>query len=112
MKKKGFKILNSRSYIKDAIRWLMGKNKYPCKAGKNIIFIDWDMNVYPCFEKQKICKLEELNKNFLHEFICNACSFQCFREPSIFYSNEGKIEFLLDIKNFIPAIAKIKYLMK
>ena len=113
MKRSGYKIMNTKAYMRDAISWLRDKKiSYPCRAGKNIVYIDWDMNVYPCFIKGKICSLEALKKNSLSKIDCNQCCFQCFREPSIFYSARGKIEFVSDFRTLLPAFMKSNYALK
>lgn len=107
MKRSGYMIINNAAYIKDLIRWLSGKGvRYLCKAGKNIVYIDWNMNVYPCFIKSKICSLEELEKTRLMDIKCNECNFQCFREPSLFYCSRGKIELMRSLPYLWPAVMK------
>ncbi len=104
MKKRGYNILNSSRFIKNAILWLKNKHEFPCRAGKDIIYIDWNMDVYPCFVKDKICKLDELSSSMLVSKTCNNCLIQCFREPSIFYSS--KIECVKNIGSFFRLMRK------
>ncbi|MBI5061431.1 MAG: radical SAM protein [Candidatus Aenigmarchaeota archaeon] len=110
MKKNGYKILNTNAYIKDAIRWFSGQEpKYSCRAGKNMIYVDWNMKVYPCFIKKSICDLSELNKRRLKEIKCNQCTFQCFREPSIFYHGSGRLEFARDAHQFLRVMRESRF---
>jgi MoaA/NifB/PqqE/SkfB family radical SAM enzyme len=107
LKKSGYRIMNTHAYIKDAIKWFKDeKTKYACMAGKNIIYVDWMMNVYPCFIKKKVCNLAEFSRKQLAKLDCNQCCFLCFREPSIFYHKRGRIEFIHDVKTLLPAVKK------
>lgn len=109
LKHSGACIINSTSYIEELIRYLRGEpTKFPCKGGKDIIYINWNMDVFPCFKKGKICKLEELDANKLQDTKCTACGFQCFREPSIYYYFSGKLQLLRDMKLFKQILPKLQ----
>ncbi len=113
LKRNGYKILNTKAYIRDAIRWFSGRGvRYKCMAGKRMIYVDWNMKVYPCFVKNSICGLSDLTKGKLAEQDCNQCCFQCFREPSIFYNPIGKIELAGDAMNLLDAMTKSNFLRR
>jgi MoaA/NifB/PqqE/SkfB family radical SAM enzyme len=105
MKENGASILSTKAHIKNTLAFLKsGKSKYLCKAGKNVVFIDWDMNVFPCFKKPKMCGLSELASDKLHDLHCDECTTQCFREPSIFYYRLGKLEYMSDVNVLFGAL--------
>lgn len=113
MKKEGYSITNSNAYIKDLIRWLKNEKViYNCKAGKKLVYIDWNLDVFPCFIKNRLCGIEEFDSIFLKETSdqCNRCNIQCFREPSIYYSLHGKLELLKEFRNFLPMVRKSNFI--
>lgn len=116
LKKSGRYILNNHKYILEVIRKLNGTNPLIlCRAGKDILVVDYKGDVYPCFYKNKICTVGELENVNIEEHYapCDQCLAQCFREPSIFYEN-GPIgsyayarEVLLDSRNVGQLVKKI-----
>jgi len=98
-KRSGARIFNTTAYIRDSIRWLKGRKvRYLCKAGKNILYVNTELDVFPCFRKQKICSLEEFSSAVLKDLKCNECNLECFREPTIYYSLRGKLEYMADLR--------------
>jgi MoaA/NifB/PqqE/SkfB family radical SAM enzyme len=88
LKKKGYKIINNMIFLKEALNFLDGKNKYYCLGGYKIFYLDWNLDLYPCMFKGKPTSLDE--KNFKFEKLrCNECLLQCFREPSLFLRSKG-----------------------
>jgi len=83
LKKKGYKIINNNTFLKEALNFLDGKNKYYCIGGYKIFYLDWDLNLYPCMFKGKPTSLDKTNFKF-EKSRCNECLLQCFREPSLF----------------------------
>ncbi|MFH1327578.1 MAG: radical SAM protein [Candidatus Bathyarchaeota archaeon] len=84
-KKRGFKIVNPSAYLEDILRsYAKRKPNFYCKGGKDVVYIDWRGDVYPCFLKTKIFNLLNGDKpNFLEKVACNECLINCFREPSL-----------------------------
>lgn len=75
-------IANTLTYIRDAIRFLDGlPTKYKCRGGRDVVYIDWKADVYPCFLKGKLfnCLSEEPRYESVE---CDECLTNCFREPS------------------------------
>lgn len=104
-KRSGAEVVNSTSFIKDFKRWLKGKEaKYPCRAGQNIAYVDWNLNVFRCFKKGKLGNLQSLQDNFLKEMRCDECFLQCFREPSIYYYHKGKFALMRDYKMVLKSL--------
>lgn len=104
-KKEGAEIMNSALFINELKRWIKGEEvKYDCRAGEDIVYVDWNMDIFRCFRKEKLGNLRHTEENFLKKPRCNECSLQCFREPSLYYYKGGKIELMKDYKIFIKAL--------
>ena len=88
MKLAGAKISNSTSYLRDILRAHEGlPMKYPCKAGRAIITIDCNLNVYPCYRRGRLFNLREyqnLNIEPADTMDCDNkyCLINCFKEAS------------------------------
>jgi len=85
LKKSGFEVANLTTYMEDTIDQEQGKNlNFYCKAGEDVVYIDWFGDVYPCFLKGKLFNLlQSENKQLQKNVKCNDCYINCFREPSI-----------------------------
>ena len=73
---------NTRSYYKEAVDYLDGKQVSPCRAGQTAFYTDYRGKVHPCFTHMEVVQ----NKKPTWEYYdnqCNDCFTQCFREPSI-----------------------------
>ena len=85
LQKMGYRIANPHTYLEEIIRF--HENKPPifyCKGGEDVIYIDWEGNIYPCFQKEKLFNvLEEPYRTLERNVRCNDCLTNCFREPSI-----------------------------
>jgi MoaA/NifB/PqqE/SkfB family radical SAM enzyme len=105
LKMRGALILNTNAHIQNMLAWLeTGATRHACKAGKNVIFVNWDLDVFPCFTLPRICSLEELEPSRLKEPNCDKCLMQCFREPSIYYSARGKLACALDLRTVVAQL--------
>jgi len=82
LKKKGYNIVNSFTYLFDTLKYLNDENRYDCFGGSKLFYIDWNLNVYPCMCKGKPTNIDNYNFTKRNE-TCNKCLIQCFREPSI-----------------------------
>jgi MoaA/NifB/PqqE/SkfB family radical SAM enzyme len=88
MKLFGFDVVTASTYLRDVLRVHEGlPMKFPCKAGKTIIAIDCNLNVYPCYRKGKLFDLrkQELNVATSDNSLCDNkyCLINCFKEASI-----------------------------
>jgi MoaA/NifB/PqqE/SkfB family radical SAM enzyme len=90
MKLNGADVTTASCYLRDVLRAHEGvPMKYPCKAGKNIITIDCDLNVFPCYRREKICNLKDMQKigdfNVDNISLCDNkfCLINCFKEASL-----------------------------
>lgn len=90
MKLNGADVITASCYLRDVLRAHNGlPMRYPCTAGKNIIAIDCNLNVFPCYKHQKICNLrEQQNIGNLHIddiSLCDNkfCLINCFKEASL-----------------------------
>lgn len=73
---------NTRSYYKESVDYLDGKQVSPCRAGQTTYYTDYRGKVHPCFTHMEVV----MNKKPEWEYYdnqCNDCFTQCFREPSI-----------------------------
>jgi len=85
LKRGGHRIVNPTVYLEDVLRFLRRKSPtIYCRGGKDVIYIDWLGNAYPCFSRSKLFNALEDAPRFLHHVQCNNCVINCFREPSIF----------------------------
>jgi len=76
-------IVNTVSYIMDTLRFLDGRptvNK--CRSGQDVVYIDWNGDVYPCFLKDKMFNALSDEPCF-RLMNCDQCLTNCFREPSL-----------------------------
>jgi MoaA/NifB/PqqE/SkfB family radical SAM enzyme len=88
MKLSGSRITNSTGYLRDIIRAHDGlPMKYPCRAGRVIITVDCNLNVYPCYRRGRMFNLRErqnLNVSSPDTTGCDNkyCLIDCFKESS------------------------------
>lgn len=82
LKKLGYRIVNTITYLEDILR-LSAKPNFYCKGGENVFYVDWRGDVYPCFLKDKLFNLFEDEPRLLKDIECDECFTNCFREPSI-----------------------------
>lgn len=96
LKKKFHKeVAHSNSFLEDMKKFYLGEEqKYPCKGGENMFYLDNKLTVYQCMKKSK--KLGNINNDvkIMKNVKCYDCPLQCFREPS-FYIESGMSLFLL-----------------
>ena len=84
LKKAGYRITNTGSYLEDLLRPPGRKANFYCKGGETTVYIDWHGNLYPCFLKPKMFNLLEDGEHRLQENVeCDDCYINCFREPSL-----------------------------
>ena len=85
-KRSSFVILNPRLAVKEARRQLRGlPGRFPCLAGFKYFFADWRLEVYRChFLADTLGPLEEIDRITPVRDNCNACSIDCYRDPSVF----------------------------
>ncbi len=96
------RIANPVSYIRDAIQFNAGKEvTYPCKGGKELIYLDWNGDVYPCFIKPKLFNALRDDPVFLDDVACNECLINCFREPSILCQLFSSRHVLHELENLV-----------
>lgn len=85
MQRSGCRIANPRTYLEEIIRF--HENRPPlfyCKGGEDVVYVDWNGDVHPCFGREAFFNvLEEPNHPLKKDVRCNECLTNCFREPSI-----------------------------
>jgi MoaA/NifB/PqqE/SkfB family radical SAM enzyme len=88
MKLSGSKIATTTCYLREVIRAHESLPlKYPCKAGRTILTIDCNLNVFPCYKKDKLFNLKDcqnLNLQPVDSSACDNknCMINCFKEAS------------------------------
>jgi len=95
MKREGYNIAEFSEYLKDVqMAHANLPMKHPCKAGRLIILIDCNLDVFPCFKRGKLFNLRDPKNRALTFGACplddKNCLTGCFKEPSI----ASKWEFL------------------
>ena len=89
MKLSGSDVANASGYMKDVLRAHDGlPMKYPCNAGKSVLTIDCNLDVYPCYRRAKMFNLKERQDLNLPEPDNSACDnknclINCFKESSL-----------------------------
>lgn len=83
LKRAGYPIVNTATYLEDVLREGRGRPNYYCKGGENVFYIDWRGDVYPCFAKPRLFNALREEPRFLEGVLCDECYTNCFREPSI-----------------------------
>lgn len=89
MKLLGSDVATVSGYLKDVLRAYDGlPMRYPCKAGETIITVDCNLNVFPCYKREKLCNLRErqdLNSFVSNNSLCDNryCLINCFKEASL-----------------------------
>jgi len=90
MKLKGADVMTSSCYLRDILRAHYGlPMKYPCQAGKNIIAIDCNLNVFRCYKHEKTYNLRDNQNvgdlNVADISLCDNkfCLINCFKEASL-----------------------------
>jgi MoaA/NifB/PqqE/SkfB family radical SAM enzyme len=78
-------ILNPRLALEDARRQIYGlPSRFPCLAGFKYFFADWNLEVFRChFLPDTLGPLEEIDQITPIRDGCNACSIDCYRDPSV-----------------------------
>jgi MoaA/NifB/PqqE/SkfB family radical SAM enzyme len=89
MKAAGAKVANATCYLKDVIRALNNKPmRYACKAGHNVIAIDCNLNVFPCYKQKQLFNLRNnpiLALPNVDNYHCDDknCLINGYKEPSL-----------------------------
>ena len=89
MKARGSYVVTASCYLRDVLRAHERlPMRYPCKAGKTIITIDCNLNVFPCYKRGKLFNLREwqdLNSMVPDNSLCDNihCLINCFKEASL-----------------------------
>jgi hypothetical protein len=89
MKLLGSDVATVSCYMRDVVRAYDGvPMRYPCKAGRSAIVIDCDLNVFPCYKRQKMFNLRDCQnlKSFVSDnSVCDNryCLINCFKEASL-----------------------------
>ncbi len=88
MKLNGSQVATTSCYLREVLRAYDGlPRKYPCRAGKTIITLDCNLNVFPCYKKKKLFNLmerQDLNLEPVDSSQCDNkfCMINCFKEAS------------------------------
>jgi MoaA/NifB/PqqE/SkfB family radical SAM enzyme len=89
MKLLGSDVATVSGYLRDVVSAHDGLPiRYPCRAGRTSLVIDCDLNVFPCYMRQKIFNLRDCQdlKNCCAETAGDCekfCFINCFRETSL-----------------------------
>jgi hypothetical protein len=89
MKLNGSDVSTASSYMRDVLRAHDGlPTMYHCKAGRTIITIDCNLNVFPCYKREKLFNLKErqdLDIPAPDTSRCDntQCLINCFKEASL-----------------------------
>jgi MoaA/NifB/PqqE/SkfB family radical SAM enzyme len=87
LKEQGYDVINLSEYLEDIqLAHSDLPMKHSCKAGRNVLFIDCNLDVFPCFKRAKMFNLKK-DPFRLNAQICpfddKNCLTGCFKEPSV-----------------------------
>jgi len=88
LKLSGSQVANTTGYLRDVLRAHDNlPMKYPCKAGRVILTVDCNLNVFPCYKKGKLANLhdsQEIDFPKVDNSLCDNkfCMINCFKEAS------------------------------
>lgn len=88
MKLAGSQVANTTGYLRDVLRAHDNlPMKYPCKAGRVILTVDCNLNVFPCYKKGRLSNLRENQKIDFPATDASTCDnkfcmINCFKEAS------------------------------
>jgi MoaA/NifB/PqqE/SkfB family radical SAM enzyme len=79
-------ILNPKLGLTDLQRQLEQRpGRFPCLAGFKYFFVDWDLQVSRCHYRSEILgPLEEIHLLAPIRDGCQACTIDCYRDPSVY----------------------------
>ncbi|MCW4023904.1 MAG: radical SAM protein [Candidatus Bathyarchaeota archaeon] len=89
MKLLGSDVATVSGYLRDVVSAHDGlPMRYPCTAGRTSLVIDCNLDVFPCYMRQKIFNLRDCQnlKNCCPDTTCGrdmSCFINCFREASL-----------------------------
>ncbi len=89
MKLHGYDVATVSSYLRDVLRAYDGlPMRYKCDAGRTIITVDCNLNVFPCYKRGVLLNLREsqdLNSFVPDNSLCDNryCLINCFKEASL-----------------------------
>jgi MoaA/NifB/PqqE/SkfB family radical SAM enzyme len=85
----GSDVATVSGYMRDVLRAYDGlPMRYPCKAGKSAVVIDCNLNVFPCYKREKMFNLRDCQNLRISTFdnsMCDNryCLINCFKEASL-----------------------------
>jgi len=79
-------ILNPKLGLTDLQRQLEQRpGRFPCLAGYKYFFVDWTLQVFRChFQADTLGPLEEIHTLTPIRDDCQACTIDCYRDPSVY----------------------------
>jgi MoaA/NifB/PqqE/SkfB family radical SAM enzyme len=79
-------ILNPKLGLTDLQRQLEQRpGRFPCLAGYKYFFVDWDLKVSRChYQAETLGPLEEIHLLAPIRDGCQACTLDCYRDPSVY----------------------------
>lgn len=92
------KMVHHELFLQDMLSFYMGApQKYSCKSGENVFYVDNHLDVYECMVKSN--KLGNLKGDvkLLTDAECYLCPLQCHRESSLMYHGMKSLPFQFDI---------------
>lgn len=117
MKLHGSDVATVSCYLRDVLRAYDGfPMKYPCKAGETVITVDCNLNVFPCYKREKLFNLkqrQDLNGYTPDNSSCDnrRCLMNCFKEASLAsketFKRAVKEEFFSNPRFYVKLLGQI-----
>ena len=92
------RIVHHETFLNDILNFYTGApQKYACKSGENVFYVDNYLDVYECMVKSN--KLGNLkgDVSLLSDAECFLCPLQCHRESSLMYHGMKSLPFQFDL---------------
>ncbi len=92
------KLVHHELFLKDMLNFYTGlKQKYACKSGENVFYVDNKLDVYECMVKSNVLGNLKTEVKLLEDAECYLCPLQCHRESSLMYHGFKSFPFQFDL---------------
>ena len=92
------KLVHHETFLKDMLSFYSGlPQKYSCKSGENVFYVDNRLDVYECMVKSNVLGNLMGEVKILKDTECYLCPLQCHRESSLMYHGFKSLPFQFDL---------------
>jgi len=92
------KLVHHELFLNDMLNFYAGvPQKYSCKSGENVFYVDNHLDVYECMVKSNKLGNLKADVELLKDAECYLCPLQCHRESSLMYHGMRSLPFQMDL---------------